>query len=487
MSRAGPSADARADTWSSLFAAQVARDAPAIETPDTAWRSRELFARAGGAADWLDALGVSRGRPIATLVESSPHAFALALAGITTDRVLAPMSTRATEAELVACLEPLGASLLVADASCADRALAVGAKLGLETRTLPSFEATSRVLPLDADPEALVAIIHTSGTSGLPKPVPCRQDRAAARARAYENAVGIGPGRRYATASPFHHTAGFGMLLVALANGATLMPMRRFSAEAWDDLVRREVTHGMLVPSMIDQLLDEGRLAPGALRVLQYGASQIHAETLERMMHALPGVEIIQIYGQTEGAPITRLSHDDHRRAVAGEERLLTSAGRALPGVELRVHEPSEEGIGEIWARAPWLYVTNDEGWRETGDVGWIDEEGYLQLVGRKGDMIIRGGENVYPEEVERVIAAHPAVREVAVVGLADRRLGERVCAWIVVREGQGMPEEEVLRDFARRELAGFKVPAEWRRIDALPRNAAGKVLRVRLRDTSPA
>ncbi len=470
-------------TWSALFARQVERDAPAIETVDTRWTSRDLLGRAGGAADWLDALGVPPGRPIATLVESSPHAFALAVAGITTERALAPMSTRATEAELVACLEPLGATLLVADATCAERADSVGRKLGIETRILPSFEASGRILSLAADPAALVAIIHTSGTSGLPKPVRCRQDRAAARARAYEDAVGIGAGRRYATASPFHHTAGFGMLLVALANGATLMPMTRFSADAWDDLVRREVTHGMLVPAMIDQLLDEGRLVPGALRVLQYGASKIHAETLERMMQALPGVEIIQIYGQTEGAPITKLSHEDHQRGVAGEERLLTSAGRALPEVELRIHEPSDAGIGEVWARAPWLYVTNDEGWRETGDVGWIDEAGYLQLVGRKGDMIIRGGENVYPEEVERVIAAHPAIREVAVVGLADRRLGERLCAWVVLRDGHAMPGEQGLRAFVRRELAGFKVPGEWRAIEALPRNAAGKVLRVRLRE----
>jgi acyl-CoA synthetase (AMP-forming)/AMP-acid ligase II len=476
-----PTGDSSRETWSSMFAESVARDAPAVVTDDGVWTARDLLARAGGAADWLDAIGAGSGRPVAALIASRPDSFALALASISTERVLAPLGTRLGLRELCACLEPLDASVLVADEDVAEHAQAVGNAVGLRVEIMPRFEESGRILSLEADPGSLTAIIHTSGTSGTPKPVRCRQDRSAARARAYARAVGMGPSTLYATASPFHHTAGFGMLLVALANGATLLPLARFSADAWSELIRRKVTHGMLVPSMIDQLLDEGRLEPGALRVLQYGASQIHADTLRRMFEALPGIEIIQIYGQTEGAPVTRLSSEDHRRAVEGEAHLLQSAGRAISGVELRIDEPSAAGVGEVWARAEWLYVTDEQGWLHTGDLGRIDDEGYLYLVGRQGDMIIRGGENVYPEEVERVIAEHPAVREVAVVGVQDRRLGERIRAYVVPMELDDPPDSEALHAHARASMAGFKVPAEWVWLEILPRNAAGKLVRSRL------
>ena len=146
------------------------------------------------------------------------------------------------------------------------------------------------------------------------------------------------------------------------------------------------------------------------------GRRPIHPDTLSRMMRALPGTRFGQIFGQTEGSPITCLTPDDHILAAAGREDLLASVGRAAPGVELLIDQPDEAGVGEVWARAEHLFLVDHDGWLRTGDLGQIDGEGYLHLAGRKGDRIIRGGENVYPLEVEQVLVEHPGVREAVVV-----------------------------------------------------------------------
>jgi acyl-CoA synthetase (AMP-forming)/AMP-acid ligase II len=290
--------------------------------------------------------------------------------------------------------------------------------------------------------------------------------------------LGLGPGCLYATASPFHHIAGLGMLFVALGAGAALCPLPRFTADSWEKVIELGTTHALLVPSMVEQLLDDDRLVRGGLRCLQYGASRIDPGTLRRLLEAMPGLDLVQIYGQTEGSPITALSPDDHRRAAAGEVRLLASAGRPAEGVELHIHDPDDGGVGEVWARASHLMKPDADGWLRTGDVGRTDADGYLMLSGRKGDMIIRGGENVYPAQVEDVVRSHPGVADVAVVGEHDRRLGQRIVAYVIARDPETPPTADDLRAHARQVLAGFKVPERWEFRDELPRSAAGKVLK---------
>ena len=229
---------------------------------------------------------------------------------------------------------------------------------------------------------------------------------------------------------------------------------------------------------MIEMLLRADALALPSLRLLQYGASPIHPETLRRAMAAMPGVALVNLFGQTEGAPLTCLSPEDHQRAAAGDEELLRSVGTPVDEVELTIHEPDETGVGEVVARGEHLFLTGDEGWQHTGDLGRIDERGYVYLVGRKGDMIIRGGENVYPLEVEHTLARHDAVREAAVVGVPDERVGELVKAFIVPCDPSSPPDPAELRAFARATLAGFKVPERWEFLPSLPRNPNGKVLR---------
>ena len=192
----------------------------------------------------------------------------------------------------------------------------------------------------------------------------------------------------------------------------------------------------------------------------------------------MPGFAFVNLFGQTEGAPLTCLSPEDHERAAGGDEELLKSVGTPVEEVELTVHEPDEDGIGEVWARGAHLFTPGADGWLRTGDLGRIDERGYVFLAGRKGDMIIRGGENVYPLEVEQTLARHDDVEEAVVVGVPDERVGEAVKAFVVPRDPAAPPDTAELRAFARTTLAGFKVPELWEFVPALPRNPNGKVLR---------
>jgi len=280
------------------------------------------------------------------------------------------------------------------------------------------------------------------------------------------------------TTSLFHHVGGLGNLAVALGNGAAAVLFPRFSVAAWRMLESVAPTHAVTIPSVFEMLLAEDALHSGTIRRLAYGGAPIHPQTMRRVQEVLPDVEFVNLFGQTEGSPVATLDPAGHRAAVSGQEHLLESVGRPAPGTELRIADPDEEGVGEVWARAPHSFLVDDEGWQHTGDLGHITD-GYLYLVGRRGDKIIRGGENVYPLEVEQVLALHPAVRDVVVIGVPDQRLGETIKAFVV--PAGAAPDPDTLRAFTRERLAGFKVPVEWEFLDEMPRNANGKILRRQL------
>jgi acyl-CoA synthetase (AMP-forming)/AMP-acid ligase II len=474
------------ETWLDAYAARAFDDRPAVVDEGRVLSARELTALASDANRWLDAIRAPHGRPIAALVSTTTEAFALTIAGAASGRPMAPLGTRLTATEIGRALAALEPSALIAEPGAFELATAAAGNSGLAVHRHPVFEPSDESLALTAPADAPAAILHTSGTSGDPKPVPYPEHRLLLRTQVNSRVLGLGDGCIYATASPFHHIAGLGMLFVALGAGAALCPLSRFTADTWDEVIGRGTTHALLVPSMIDQLLDERRLVRGQLRCLQYGASRIDPGTLRRLLEALPGLDLVQIYGQTEGSPITVLTTDDHRAAAAGDERLLASAGAAAPGVTLHIDDPDDSGVGEVWARAAHLMKPDPDGWLRTGDLGRLDGAGYLTIVGRKGDMIIRGGENVYPVEVEDVLRRHAAVADVAVVGAPDRKLGQMVVAYVVPRASAQPPDSVELRAHARTVLAGFKVPERWEFVDQLPRNAAGKVLKRLLTEPPP-
>ena len=441
------------------------------------WTTEELLARGAAAADWLDVLGVPAGTIVPAVCASSPDALALLTGALGSERVLAPLGWRLTKRELAACVNGLNAQVIVAGADVVSTAREVATQAGCRLAVLPELGRSTRPLEFDASPDHLALVLHTGGTTGLPKRVDVRQDRLAERVRVNSALMGFDGDSVYATAAGFHHIAGLGMFVVALGSGATVAPYARFSLDVWRSLDDLGVTHALIVPTMIELLLREGAFRSRRLRVLQYGSAPIHPDTLRATIEALPGVALVQMFGQTEGSPISVLGPEDHRLAVAGQSDLVRSVGRAAPGVELRLEEPDAGGVGEIMARADHLFKVDDGGWLHSGDLGRIDADGYLYLVGRRGDRIIRGGENVYPVEVEEVLARHPEVRDVAVVGVPDRYWGEAVKAVLVVDPSR-RPSEDELRAFCRRELAGIKVPTVWEFRSELPRSAQGKLLR---------
>jgi acyl-CoA synthetase (AMP-forming)/AMP-acid ligase II len=305
--------------------------------------------------------------------------------------------------------------------------------------------------------------LHTSGTTGVPKRVPGRHRELVARIRLLADILGLTPASIVTAGSPLHHIAGLGQILVGLGAGAAVAPLPGGAAGHWSELAALGATHTLLVPTMLHDLLERGALADAPLQVIQYGAAPITPGLVRRVIEALPEVRLIQLYGQTEGSPLTGLDDDAHR-AGSG----LDTVGVALPGVELRLDGE------EVVARAAHLFGAVDGAWLHTGDLGTLDAQGRLRLIGRAGDRIVRGGENVDPTEVEALIAGHPSIWEVAVVGIPDERLGQRIRAYVV---GDDVDFDEI-RVWTRARTMGFKVPDEWVRIPELPRSPAGKVLR---------
>jgi acyl-CoA synthetase (AMP-forming)/AMP-acid ligase II len=227
----------------------------------------------------------------------------------------------------------------------------------------------------------------------------------------------------------------------------------------------------------METLLDAGVLGPPSLRFVQYGSSPIHPDTARRLIDDYPGISLVQQFGQTEGSPITTFDHAMHLEAVTRAPHRLRSVGLPIVDTQLRIEGADDSGVGEICSRASHYFAPDPDGWLRTGDLGYVDDEGFVYVVGRRHDVINRGGDKIYPVEVEQVLAAHPEVTEAAVVGIADRRLGQVPHAFIVLAPG-AEPDFDALSAFARTQLAGFKVPRDWHVVDELPRNPANKVLR---------
>jgi acyl-CoA synthetase (AMP-forming)/AMP-acid ligase II len=243
-----------------------------------------------------------------------------------------------------------------------------------------------------------------------------------------------------------------------------------------------------------------------SLKVVTYGAAPMPFEVIRKAIQEMPWVKFINAFGQTETAStITSLGPEDHVIEGTEEEkekklkRLSSSIGRPLPDVEVKIVDEGGKAVpplevGEILARGPRMMtgywrdeqktkqVMTSDGWLRTGDMGWMDEDGYVYLAGRGDDMIIRGGENISPEEVENVLHSHPKVEEAAVIGVPDPEWGQEPMAVVVLKKGESATPEEIM-EFCRSKLAGYKRPRAVVFLDSLPRNPMGKVLRKKLRE----
>ena len=360
--------------------------------------------------------------------------------------------------------------------------------------------------PRPGEPE-LAMILYTAGTTGRPKGVMLTHEGLTSYP--LENVDPADPEfeQRALLCVPLYHVAGVQVLLSSVYGGRVLVVEGQFDAGEWLGLVEAEgVGRATVVPTMLKMIIEHPDLTArdlSSLRLITYGAAPMPSDVILRAIRALPGVRFVNAFGQTEtGATITALPPEDHDLSgdpelVARRRRRLGSIGLPLPDVEVRVvdEDGAEVGVGrvgEIVARGPRLmkgYWRREEateeamggGWLRTGDLGRVDEDGYVYLAGRARDFIKRGGEMISPEEVEEVLHAHPSVDDAAVIGVFDPHWGESVRAVVVPAAGREVDEAELI-EHCRSSLASFKRPESVVTVDELPRNAMGKVLKRELR-----
>ena len=359
--------------------------------------------------------------------------------------------------------------------------------------------------PADAGPvraEHPTVRMYTSGTTGRPKgAILSHRSLMASITQLLAPITDLASGCVHVVA-PLSHVGSTMVAMVNLLAGGSVYVQESFDPQEVVRILDEDgVSSTMLVPAMIQALLTVVPDVAGReyrdLQLMGYGASPIAPEILRRAMDVF-GCDFFQGFGQTEASgSVTFLTPADHRRAATGEEHLLRSAGRSTLGTELRVVDPEGNDcapgdVGEIIARGPQLMTgywnlpeetakALRDGWLYMGDAGTFDDEGYLYVKDRVKDMIVSGGENVYPAEVEQVLFGHDAVADAAVIGVPDERWGEAVKACVVLKQG-AEPCESAILDFCRSRIAGFKVPKSVDFLEGLPRNASMKVLKTELR-----
>lgn len=346
-------------------------------------------------------------------------------------------------------------------------ALAAGAEIVLQNTRLTQAERAAQLASIERTPPAgePATLLFTSGTTGAPKAARLALENHLANARAAVEVLGIDASSRFLCTLPMFHVGGLSTAFRCRLAGATLLLHERFDALAVVRDLRNGATHASLVASTLARVLDLCGSFPPTVRAVLVGGGPIPAPLMERARRA--GLPVLQTYGLTETcsmATCERLGDADG-----------STAGPPMPGMELQLEK------GEICLRGPAVmrgYVGAEpvRGWFHTGDLGELDSRGRLRVHARRTDLIISGGENVYPAEVEAALLAHPLVREAAVLPAPDERWGQVGVAYVATTAA-----ESELRDFLRDRLAKFKVPARFVVVPALPRNAAGKVDRAAL------
>ncbi|MFN8643250.1 MAG: long-chain-fatty-acid--CoA ligase [Candidatus Binatia bacterium] len=470
----------------------------------------------------LRALGVRRGDRVGALQTNSDQYVTAYYAAAAIGAVFVPLNYRAKPPELEYMIDTAGIAVLLVGGRYLPVVDELRPRLGSVRRYVSLDTPHPEMTPLEAliaeaseefdeepiDDDDVSILMYTSGTTSLPKGVMLRfTDFTAYVVGTTDMADGTPRGTALLSA-PLYHIAGATNIMTSLWTGRRLVVLPQFDATAWLEAVEREqVTHAFVVPTMMKQIIDHPQFARfdlSSLQNLSYGGAAMPFPVIRRAIELFPpGTGFVNAFGQTETtSTLTVLGPDDHRLDGTPEEvertlKRLVSIGRPLPDVEVKVVDdagdelPAGE-VGELWVFTPRTMkgyagqdggVTNPalEGWLPTRDMGWIDADGYIFLAGRKDDMIIRGGENISPAEVEAVLYSHSGVEEAAVIGLPDEEWGQRVVAVVARRPGAALGEDELI-EFCRQRLASFKKPERVVFVEALPKNQMGKILKKDLR-----
>lgn len=462
---------------------------------------RQLDELAAKAAGGLRAAGIGPGDRVAALMPGGLDFAVLLHAALRLGAALVPLNTRLTPAELRAQLLDARPKFFVVGAPQSETGLGLAQELGLARWLLPQapderhpFYAGAPVEPTPVRPDAVAAIVYTSGTTGPAKGA--MLTRRNFFYAAVTSAMGLGalPEDRWLLCMPLFHVGGLSILLRSALFGGAVLAQDGFDVAAVRHGLHEEgATCVSLVPVMLERLMQAGVTPPKSLRFLLLGGAPAPRDLLERALAA--GWPLASTYGLTETASQAATL------PPAEAEEHVGSAGRPLFLTEIRIEGqglvlPAGEP-GEILVRGPtvipgYLHRPDEtserfkDGFLRTGDIGYLDPEGYLYVLDRRKDLIVSGGENVYPAEVEAALRRHPGVQDAAVYPAPDEVWGQVPAAAVVPKDGTP-PSPEDLRAFLRRELAGYKIPREIRFVSELPRNAGGKLVRAALRPEVPS
>ncbi len=484
------------------LAASMVGDRVALGSRADGITFEQLAARAAGGAGLLQAQG---GRSVAFVGVNGPQfnvaVFASALAGLP----ITPLNYRLPDADLNALIDRLDEPVILVDDDMRGR-------IGDRQRVLSStgwLADTATAEPIQAEEladDAIASILFTSGTTSEPKGVVLRHGNLTSYVLQTVDLLGADEDDCALVAVPPYHIAGVATVLTNTYAGRRMVHLPAFTAKEWLQIAGDEgVTNAMVVPTMlarvVEHLEESGGLAGQVptLRSIAYGGARIAPTVLEKALLAFPETGFVNAYGLTEtSSTIAVLGPDDHRNAMNTEDPVwrarLSSAGRAVPGIEFEVRGPDGSILGpgetgELFVRGAQVageYVGTGTGldaggWFPTRDRAHIDSDGYLFIEGRDDDTIIRGGENIAPAEVEDVLLTHPSVRDAAVVGIPDEEWGQQICAVIVVADGDSVDAValcEDVRSYAASKLRSSRAPSTVLIWSELPYTPTGKLLR---------
>ena len=350
------------------------------------------------------------------------------------------------------------------------------------------------------DPDEIAILLFTSGTTGAPKAAVLRQTHLVSYILGSVEFMGAADNEASLVSVPPYHVAGIAAMCSSVYSGRRIVQLPTFDPEDWVDLViNEEITHAMVVPTMLARIVEyldnDSSIKITSLRALSYGGGKMPRPVIERALTLLPDTNFVNAYGLTEtSSTISVLGPEDHREAFRSPDesirQRLSSAGKPLPNLEVSIR--NDEGVevsvgesGEIWVRGEQVsgeYLgqgkkLTDDGWFPTNDGGSIDDGGYLFVEGRIDDIIIRGGENISPGEIEEVLLNHPNIRDAAAVGVPDEEWGEVIIAVVVSRDTESF-SESVIKDFTKEHLRSSRTPDKIIQVDELPYNETGKLLR---------
>lgn len=502
-------------TYIADHARRAAQEAP----DDTAWvyegrewtwaQAWESIQRTAGA---LRADGVGRGDRIAVVDKNNPAILQLVLGASLIGAATAIVNWRLAGDELDYTINDAGAKVLFVGQDLLEQVDVIRDRLttverqvvlGGENDEFEAWQGAGEPLEQaeDSSVDDPIVIMYSSGTTGRPKGVVLTQRNLVAHTENADTGIEYGADARMLIAMPMFHVGGTSYAMFGIKNRVPGHIIREVEPGALAGAMMAGVTHAFLVPAVVAMLLQAGpdamRLFSG-LRAFSYGAAPMPLTILRGAQEHWPDTAFYQVYGLTEFCGVVTMLHDDEHRDLEHPERLV-SAGKPIPGVEARVVDPAtlrdvETGQpGELWFRTeqatPGYHgrpeataeIYAEDGWVRTGDIGRMDADGYVYVEDRIKDMIITGGENVYSPEVERVLSEHPALLEVAVIGVPDETWGESVKAVVALKPGAQATEAEII-EWAREHLAHYKVPRSIDVVELLPRNPSGKILKRDLR-----